>query len=79
MARIAEAGTDRQVARAVLLGLVTLALYVTLFLFEEHVLELSTRGEWHFLIPVGIAFAFSLVHGAFTGSFWDALGVRAKK
>jgi len=79
MARVAEAGTDRQVARAALLGLVTLALYVALFLLEERVLELSTRGEWYFLVPVGIAFVFSLVHGAFTGSFWDALGVRARK
>jgi hypothetical protein len=79
MARIAGAGTERQAARAALLGLVTLALYAGLFLLEEHVLELSTCGEWYFLVPVGIAFVFSLVHGAFTGTFWDALGVRAKK
>jgi hypothetical protein len=29
-------------------------------------------------LPVITAFVFSFAHGAFTGYFWDALGVRAK-
>ncbi|HPB76848.1 MAG TPA: hypothetical protein PLY96_16565, partial [Chromatiaceae bacterium] len=32
-----------------------------------------------FLIPVVVAFVFSYFHGAFTGHFWETLGLRAAK
>ena len=34
------------------------------------------KDRWY--LPVITAFAFSLAHGAFTGYFWDVVGVRAK-
>ncbi|WP_333843550.1 hypothetical protein [Pelomicrobium sp.] len=54
-------------------------LYLLLFLFEEEVLRATTRTDglaW--LLPVAMAFVFSLVHGAFTGYFWETLGIRGK-
>ncbi|MDD5329814.1 MAG: hypothetical protein PHX38_07405 [Sulfuricella sp.] len=68
-----------QLARTAIMGAVTLALYIALFAFEEHVLKLTAQGKWSFVIPIAIAFAISYFHGAFTGGFWDALGVKAKK
>jgi len=67
-------------ARAIVYGAASLALYALLFLYAEETVELARRtreGEkiW-FLVPIVIAFAFSLVHGAFTGAFWDAIGLR---
>jgi len=67
-------------ARAIVYGAASLALYVLLFLYADETVELARRtreGEkiW-FLVPIVIAFAFSLVHGAFTGAFWDAIGLR---
>jgi len=67
-------------ARAIVYGAASLALYVLLFLYADETVELARRareGEkiW-FLVPIVIAFAFSLVHGAFTGSFWEAIGLR---
>jgi hypothetical protein len=79
MQGVPATGSERQITRTVVLGIVTLLLYLGLFLFERPLLELSSRGGWYFLAPVAIAFAFSLVHGAFTGYFWDVLGIRAKK
>ena len=32
---------------------------------------------WLVLVPILIAFAISFFHGAFTGHFWDAIGLRA--
>jgi len=29
-------------------------------------------------MPVAIALAFSLVHGAFTGYFWEVIGIKPK-
>lgn len=65
---------DRHV-RTVLLGVLSLTLYVLLFSYEEAVLAASADS---FLVPIVIAFAFSFVHGAFTSGFWDMLGLKAK-
>ena len=73
------AGAERKIVRTLALGILSLLLYGTLFLAEDLVLQLSALGGWYFLVPVTIAFAFSLAHGAFTGHFWDLLGVKAKK
>lgn len=64
--------------KAVLLGILSLAMYIALFMYEEPVLTAAKHGGWWVILPVGIAFAFSYVHGAFTGSFWEALGLKAK-
>ena len=79
MARAEATGSGRRIARTAILGAATLILYAGLFLMERPLLELSSRGGWYFLVPVAIAFVFSLAHGAFTGYFWDLLGIKARK
>jgi hypothetical protein len=69
----------RQLVRTVTLGVISAALYLLLYLFEGPLLQLSSQGGWYFVIPIGIAFGFSSAHGAFTGGFWDVLGIKAKK
>lgn len=65
------------------LGAVSACLYLLLFLFADRIAELAhaTRdGEkLYALVPLTIAMVFSFVHGAFTGHFWDLLGLRARK
>lgn len=73
-----SAATTAQNLRTILLGVVSLVLYIILFSNENAVLELSMTGGWGFLIPIAIAFLFSFVHGAFTGGFWDMLGLKAQ-
>ena len=69
----------KPLTRAVFYGLVSLALYFVLYLFEDSILAFTSRGGWYFIAPVTIAFAFSYVHGTFTGHFWDILGIKARK
>jgi len=69
----------RQSVKAVLYGGASAGLYTGLFIFEKLLAEACSRGGWYFAIPVAIAFAFSIVHGSFTGYFWDVLGVQAKR
>lgn len=69
----------RQLLRVLALGTITVVLYWALFRNESLVLDLSSKGHWAFWIPVVIAFVFSFAHGAFTGEFWDVLGIKAKK
>lgn len=37
-----------------------------------------TEGHWlHAVLPILVAFAVSYAHGAFTGLFWDSMGLKA--
>lgn len=68
-----------KIAKTAVLGIVVAALYFALFHYEKTLLSLSAQGKWNFIIPVGIAFVFSFVHGTFTSEFWDSLGLKGKK
>lgn len=64
------------------LGAASLALYLLLFHYADLLSELATAtrqgDKIYVLVPMVIAFLFSLVHGAFTGHFWDVIGLKAK-
>lgn len=68
------------VFKAIVYGAASISLYVLLFAYAEETVDLAQRtreGEkrW-FVVPILIAFVFSLVHGAFTAYFWDAVGLK---
>jgi hypothetical protein len=53
--------------------------YAALFTHESEVMKAFTRTDgWYPALPVLTAFLFSLVHGAFTGYFWEVMGVVAR-
>ncbi len=66
--------------KAIIYGAASGALYYLLFLNMDKTIEWATltrEGQkLYFLIPVIIPCVFSLVHGAFTAYFWDALGMK---
>ncbi len=76
-------GSSRALVVTLVLGAVSAGLYFLLFLFSAQLTELAalTRqgDKIYALVPLVVAMVFSLVHGAFTGQFWDLLGLRAKK
>ena len=72
-------GKGKQTGRLLGFGALTAVLYWLLFYHESLVLGISSQGKWAFWAPVTIAFVISYAHGAFTGEFWDMLGVKAKK
>lgn len=67
--------------KALAFGIASCILYAVLFAFSDSFVEWARRtreGEkLFFVLPIVVAFAVSYVHGAFTGYFWDALGLRA--
>jgi hypothetical protein len=69
---------NRAIGRTLAYGLVSLSLYTLLYLFNEQILALSKEGRWNFIVPMVIAFIFSIVHGNFTGQFWDMFGIKPK-
>ena len=68
-----------QLIRLGLFGMATALLYAGLFLFEDVIVGSTQHGHWSFVIPIALAFVFSFFHGAFTGGFWDILGIRANQ
>lgn len=74
------AARSRTVKKAIAYGVASVALYVLLFAYADETVEMAQRtrdGErLLFLVPIVIAFVFSFVHGAFTGAFWAAVGLK---
>lgn len=69
--------------KALAYGIVSALMFFALFKYSDHFVDWALRtrhGEkMFFIIPILVAFAFSYVHGAFTGLFWDTLGLKAAK
>ncbi len=73
----------RETKAALGLGVLSGFLYYMLYLFAgdiRHLAELTNQGhKAYFLVPIAIAFVFSVVHGLFTDRFWEAIGLKAKR
>ncbi len=64
---------------ALIFGVISLGAYVLLFRNESLVTEKYTIGGWYTILPVGTAFFFSFIHGAFASNVLSVLGLEAKK
>lgn len=64
---------------ATVFGAISLSAYFLLFQNESLVTETFTKGGIYTLFPVGAAFLFSFVHGAFASNLLTVLGLEAKK
>jgi len=69
----------RPYIKAMIWGVVSVALYVTLLTHQEEINANFANGGMYAFLPIAVAFLFSIVHGSFTGHFWSALGVEASK
>jgi uncharacterized RDD family membrane protein YckC len=71
----------KPIAATLLYGIASIVLYTLLIMNSDLFVDWAQRtknGEKSlFLIPVVVAFVFSYFHGAFTGHFWESLGMRA--
>lgn len=67
---------------AIALGVSSVTFYLLLYLYSDTLVDwasLTRHGhKIYALIPIAVALAFSAVHGAFTGRFWDLLGLKAR-
>lgn len=69
-------GETRPVRQAVLWGIVSLIFYLTVFLNQQIVTEVFTRGGFYAIPIIITALAFSFVHGAFANYFIEAVGFK---
>ena len=64
---------------AIAMGAISIGMYALLFVKQDVVNATFGKGGVYALLPIVTAFAFSFVHGSFTGNFWTALGIEAAK
>ncbi len=74
-----NSGKKKPVGKMIFYGVLSAALYGALFANQALVSAYCAKGAWYAALPITAAFAFSFVHGHFTGYFWSVLGIEATK
>lgn len=69
----------KPVGKLIVMGIISIALYVILLSNQGVVNDYSSRGGLVAFLPIAVAFIFSIVHGSFTANFWTVLGIEAAK
>ncbi|HNQ05211.1 MAG TPA: hypothetical protein PKH69_11440 [Thiobacillaceae bacterium] len=72
----------KSIAATLLYGTASLALYTLLLSHADLFVQWAQHTRENrilFIIPVLVAFVFSYFHGAFTGHFWESLGLHAAR
>ncbi len=69
----------KPVAELIVTGVISVALYAALLLYQDVVNGNFGKGGLYAFLPIITAFVFSFIHGSFTGHFWTVLGVEASK
>ncbi|MFH1021221.1 MAG: hypothetical protein V1782_11535 [Pseudomonadota bacterium] len=75
----APAAKSKPYLKTIIFGTMSLSAYYMLFTNEKLVTEIFTMGGWRWVYPVGAAFFFSFIHGAFASNLLSTLGLEAKK
>lgn len=65
--------------KTVFFGCISISAYILLFKNEQLVTDVFTMGDLRCMYPVGAAFFFSFIHGAFASNLLSSLGLEAKK
>lgn len=68
----------KPIGKMVLFGAMSLSAYLYLFSNEALVTNTYTLGGWYAVLPVGTAFLFSFMHGAFASNLLNVLGLEPK-
>ncbi|MCL6472205.1 MAG: hypothetical protein K6T91_05265 [Firmicutes bacterium] len=69
----------KPIAKALLFGIASIALYVAVFANENFVRETWAKGGAYAVLPLITVFIFSFVHGNFADSLMASFGLVAKK
>jgi hypothetical protein len=69
---------NKPIGKMLLFGAMSLGAYLYLFSNEALVTNTYTLGGWYAVLPVGTAFLFSFMHGAFASNLLNVLGLKPK-
>lgn len=67
----------KPLAKTIVYGVITAALYAAAFTHSDAILQLFTKGGYYAALPIATVFVFSFAHGAFASNLWSMLGIEA--
>ncbi|MEW6446863.1 MAG: hypothetical protein AB1426_02035 [Bacillota bacterium] len=77
---MANSTEKKPVGKFLFWGILSLGLYAVLFIKGDEIQGwFMTGGVYRAALLSVVAIVFSIVHGNFTGFFWDVVGIRGKK
>jgi len=76
---MAQQQKKKPVAKTVVYGLATVALYTGVFSFADNITAHFAQGSLWAAGPILTVFAVSYAHGAFASNLWSCLGIEAKR
>ncbi len=68
-----------RIARMLVYGVLTVAMYAAVFVNNAAIMLYFTKGKVFAALPVMTALVFSFAHGGFTNYFWQVMGIEASK
>jgi hypothetical protein len=79
MTRETKQQRNTEVKKTVGYGLITAALYGSVFWNADAVMSYFTKGGFYAALPVATVFIFSFAHGAFASNLWSLMGIKPMK
>jgi hypothetical protein len=74
-----NATRKKPVGSLFVMGILSIAMYTALLSYQDQVMSMFGKGGYYAFLPIITAFAFSVIHGSFTGNFWTVLGIEAAR
>jgi hypothetical protein len=79
MTRETKQQRKTEVKKTIGYGLITAALYGSVFWNADAVMSYFTKGGFYAALPVATVFMFSFAHGAFASNLWSLMGIKPMK
>jgi hypothetical protein len=79
MTRETKQQRNSEVKKTIGYGLITAALYGSVFWNADAVMSYFTKGGFYAALPVATVFVFSFAHGAFASNLWSLMGIKPMK
>ena len=79
MTRETKQQRNTEIKKTIGYGLITAALYGSVFWNADTVMSYFTKGGFYAALPVATVFVFSFAHGAFASNLWSLMGIKPMK
>lgn len=74
-----RAKKQKPIGKLIAYGIGSVGLYTAVYMFQDVMMANFARGGMYTVLPIATVFLFSWIHGTFSGTLWEVLGVTAVK
>jgi hypothetical protein len=74
-----EAKKKKPYGKLIAYGLGSCVLFASIYQFQDLIMDNFAKGGVYTVLPIATVFLFSWIHGTFSGTLWQVLGIDAVK